>query len=110
MSNATNCPDLRNSRVIDVIQELRSYGVEVHVHDPVPSAEEAEHEYGLVLETWEQLPRADAIIVAVAHKEFLARSFIDYRAKVVTGGCFVDVKAKFDRAEIAGAGLIGWRL
>jgi UDP-N-acetyl-D-galactosamine dehydrogenase len=105
-----DCPDLRNSRVIDVINELQSYGVEVHVHDPIPDAEEAEHEYGLTLKTWEQLPRADAIVVAVAHKPFLARALADYLPKVKEGGCFIDVKAKFDRSKIAATGLNGWRL
>ena len=65
-----NCPDLRNSRVIDVISELRSYGADVHVHDPVADAQEAVHEYGVTLRSWDQLPRAHAMVVAVAHREF----------------------------------------
>jgi UDP-N-acetyl-D-galactosamine dehydrogenase len=105
-----DCPDLRNSRVIDVIRELQSYGVEVHVSDPVPDPEEAEHEYGLTLEAWEQLPRAEALVVAVAHKQFLARPVSDYLPKVIEGGCFIDVKARFDRAQISAAGLKAWRL
>jgi UDP-N-acetyl-D-galactosamine dehydrogenase len=105
-----DCPDLRNSRVIDVIQELKSYGVDVHVHDPVPDAEEAQHEYGLVLDSWESLPRADALVVAVAHKQFMARPFSDYAAKLIEGGCFIDVKSRFDRSAIRDAGLCGWRL
>ena len=48
-----NCPDLRNSRVVDVIEELRSYGVQVHVHDPVADAGEAKHEYGIELKEWQ---------------------------------------------------------
>ena len=52
-----NCPDLRNSRVIDVIHELRSYGADVHVHDPVADAAEALHEYGVELASWDELPR-----------------------------------------------------
>jgi UDP-N-acetyl-D-galactosamine dehydrogenase len=61
-----DCPDLRNSRVIDVIRELESYGVEVLVHDPVADAKEAEHEYGVSLHAWKDLPRGDAIVAAVA--------------------------------------------
>src|SRR5215217_2414049 len=59
-----NCPDLRNSKVADLINELRSYGIDIHVHDPVASREEARHEYGVELESWESLPCSDAIIVA----------------------------------------------
>jgi len=105
-----DCPDLRNSRVIDVINELRSYGVEVHVHDPVPDADEAQHEYGLILEAWDQLPCADAIVVAVAHKSFLTRPLSDFLPKVVKGGSFIDVKSKFDRVKVETSGLNGWRL
>src|SRR5690606_34610141 len=56
-----NCPDLRNSKVIDVIRELQSYGCRVHVHDPVATPEEAMHEYGVKLVDWQALPVAQAI-------------------------------------------------
>ena len=105
-----NCPDIRNTRVIDVIHELKSYGVEVHVHDPVPDAGEARHEYGLELESWEALPRADALVVAVPHRQFLARPIADYLTKVVEQGCFIDVKSQFDIAALREAGLTVWRL
>ena len=105
-----NCPDLRNSRVIDVINELRSYGVEVHVHDPVPNAGEAKHEYGITLETWEQLPQADAIVLAVSHKEFAARPLADYQAKLTANGVLADVKAVFDPQAVKAAGIPFWRL
>jgi UDP-N-acetyl-D-galactosamine dehydrogenase len=105
-----NCPDIRNTRVIDVIHELKSYGAEVHVHDPVPDAGEARHEYGLELESWEALPRADALVVAVPHRQFLARPIADYLTKVVEQGCFIDVKSQFDIAALREAGLTVWRL
>jgi UDP-N-acetyl-D-galactosamine dehydrogenase len=105
-----NCRDLRNSRVIDVIRELQSYAVEVHVHDPVTDPEDAWREYRLVLDAWPALPRADALIVAVAHREFLARPLADYRDKIVEHGCFIDVKSAFDPAELRRAGLVVWRL
>ena len=69
-----NCPDLRNSKVIDVIRELQSYGVAVTVHDPVADAGEAMNHYGLALTAWEDLPRAHALVAAVAHESFLHRS------------------------------------
>ena len=105
-----NCPDLRNSKVADIVYELQSYGVEVHVHDPVAEADEAKHEYGIALERWEDLPKADALIVAVPHKEVLARSLTDFQSKLNDGGCFVDVKAQFDPNGIREAGYCLWRL
>lgn len=105
-----NVPDLRNSRVIDVIHELQSYGVSVQVHDPVTSPAEAHEEYGIDIVPWERLPVADAIIIAVAHREFLRRDIADYRSKLVPNGCFIDVKAHFDPAVLRAAGLKVWRL
>ena len=105
-----NCPDLRNSRVIDVIHELISYGIEVHVHDPVPDQQEAVHEYGITLETWAQLPQSDAILVAVSHQEFVAKPLADYQAKLSTKGVLVDVKAIFDPQAVKAAGIPFWRL
>jgi len=105
-----NCPDLRNSKVADIVYELQSYGVEVHVHDPVAEADEAQHEYGIALERWEDLPKGDALIVAVPHKEVLARSLTDFQSKLNDGGCFVDVKAQFDPNGIREAGYCLWRL
>ena len=105
-----NCPDLRNSRVIDVIHELISYGIEVHVHDPVPDQQEAMHEYGITLESWEQLPSSNAIVVAVSHQEFAAKSLAEYQAKLATKGVLVDVKAIFDPQLVKAAGIPFWRL
>jgi UDP-N-acetyl-D-galactosamine dehydrogenase len=105
-----NCPDLRNSKVADVIQELEDYGIEVHVHDPIADSNDARHEYGLELKTWENLPRADAIIAAVSHRELLARPLSDFQSKVAENGCFIDVKSQFDQAALHEAGLSVWRL
>ena len=105
-----NCPDIRNTRVVDVINELQSYGVDVQVHDPVSDAEEARREYGIELRSWDDLPRADALVVAVAHQQFLARPLADYLSKVVADGCFIDVKSQFDMPALRQAGLTVWRL
>ena len=105
-----DCPDLRNSRVIDVIRELRSYGVEVCVHDPVSNSEEAHHEYGLELFDWDSLPRAEAIVVAVAHQQYMRRPVTDYVEKVRENGVFIDVKSRFSRDQLREAGLHAWRL
>ncbi len=105
-----NCPDLRNSKVIDIIRELQSYGVTVHVHDPVAAGREAEHEYGVRLESWEELPRAQAIVAAVAHKQFAAMEPAQLDAKLVPGGVFTDVKCFFDAAALRQRGYVVWRL
>jgi UDP-N-acetyl-D-galactosamine dehydrogenase len=105
-----NCPDLRNSKVVDMIHELQSYGVQVHVHDPVADGREALEEYGLSLESWEQLPRAEAIISAVSHQVLLARPLADFQAKVLENGCFIDIKSHFDPRPLEDGGLHVWRL
>ena len=105
-----NCPDLRNSKVADVINELRDYGVEVHVHDPVADSKEARHEYGLELESWENLPRAEAVIAAVSHRELIARPLTDFQSKLLQNGCFIDVKSQFDQTALRDAGYSVWRL
>jgi UDP-N-acetyl-D-galactosamine dehydrogenase len=105
-----NCPDLRNSKVADMIHELESYGLRVHVHDPVANADEAYAEYGVTLESWEQLPRAEALISAVAHRQLDARPLAQLCRKVVDGGCFIDIKSHFDQQALRDAGLHVWRL
>ncbi len=105
-----NCGDLRNSKVIDIINELKTYGVEVFVTDPQAEAPEAMHEYGVQLVPWDELPRADGIVAAVAHKEFATLSLEDIGKKLVKGGAFIDVKAAFDASAIRGAGYKLWRL
>ena len=105
-----NCGDLRNSKVIDIIKELKTYGVDVHVTDPTADPEEAMHEYGVQVEPWDALPQADAIVAAVAHKEYLTMSVPDIGAKLVPGGAFIDVKAAFDAAAVTDSGYRLWRL
>jgi UDP-N-acetyl-D-galactosamine dehydrogenase len=105
-----NCSDIRNTRVIDVIGELKSYGIDVHVHDPACDAREAREEYGIELNSWDALPQADALLVAVAHRQFVDKPLGDYLEKVVDRGCFIDVKGRFDLAALKQAGLTVWRL
>ena len=105
-----NCADLRNSKVVDIIHELRSYGVEVFVHDPDASPEEAMHEYGVQLTPWDDLQRADAIVAAVAHRHYQNMDVDDFVRKLTKGGCFIDVKSAFDAAALGRQGLRVWRL
>jgi UDP-N-acetyl-D-galactosamine dehydrogenase len=105
-----NCPDLRNSKVIDVIRELQSYGLTVHVHDPVAAAAEAHHEYGVELVDWNSLPRAGAIVAAVAHKELLDRPLDQVLAKLMPGGVYADVKCTANTQALQAQGVSVWRL
>lgn len=105
-----NCPDLRNSKVADLIAELQSYGVDVHVHDPVADAAEAQHEYGVKLESWDELPQADGLVLAVSHRELMALGLDDVITKLKPGGCFIDIKSKFNAASLREAGFRVWRL
>ena len=103
-------PDIRNSKVADILHELREFGVEAHVHDPLASAEDALHEYGVKLRSWEELPAADALILAVPHKRYLEMPTQNIVKKVVRGGCVIDVKSVLDAQALRREGLRVWRL
>ncbi|MBW2188810.1 MAG: nucleotide sugar dehydrogenase, partial [Deltaproteobacteria bacterium] len=94
-----NVPDLRNSRVPDVIQELREYGIDPIIHDPMASAEEALREYGLELRPFDALTDLDGVIFAVPHQQSL-----DQLDRVVAGvrkgGLFIDVKSVINPADL----------
>jgi len=98
-----NCPDLRNSKVIDVIRELQSYGVDVDVVDPHAQPEEVAHEYNIQLASWSNLTAAPkqyaAVILAVSHKEFIAT---DIRAFQAPDAVLYDVKAVLPHAWVDG--------
>jgi UDP-N-acetyl-D-galactosamine dehydrogenase len=103
-------PDIRNSKVVDVIRELHEFGVETYVHDPLASPEEALREYGLRLAEWDSLPAADALILAVPHKPFLEITQQNLLRKVVKQGCIVDVKSALDAEALRKEGVRVWRL
>ncbi|WP_214759721.1 nucleotide sugar dehydrogenase [Exiguobacterium sp. s129] len=69
-----DCPDTRNTRVIDIVEELKEYGITPVIADPVADAEEAHHEYGIIFDSMEDVKDMDAVILAVAHKEFMELS------------------------------------
>jgi UDP-N-acetyl-D-galactosamine dehydrogenase len=105
-----NVPDTRNSKVIDIIAELQSFGLSVQVHDPLADAEEVKDEYGIALTPLHSLRPADAVIVAVAHETFVRGGW-----PLVTGlmrpegGVVLDVKGRLDRAARPG-NIDLWRL
>ena len=106
-----NVPDLRNSKVPDIIHELHEYGVQVLVHDPIAEEDEALAEYGIHLVEWDQLKDLDGLIVAVAHKRFsdlnLQNLLRPLRSR--NQGVLIDVKSIFDPVQIPSS-LKYWRL
>ncbi|MBT9488965.1 MAG: nucleotide sugar dehydrogenase [Rubrivivax sp.] len=110
MTFKENCADLRNSKVIDIVRELQFFGVEVHVTDPHADAHEALAEYGVQLQTWDDLPRADAVVAAVAHQDYAALSPEDLGRKLIKGGVVIDVKSMYSPVPLRLAGFRVWRL
>jgi len=105
-----NCPDLRNSRVIDIIRELQDYGITVQVHDPHGDAAEAFHEYGVTLFSFAELQPAAAVVVAVAHQEYCTLSVEQLKKLMGENSVLIDVKSICDPAAVQGAGIHFWRL
>lgn len=106
-----DCPDLRNSKVANLINEYKDFGCEVFVHDPVADSTEAEHEYGIALTSWDKLPKkADAVVVAVKHREYMQMPLLDITGLVKKGGVVVDIKSAFDPSAIKDAGFHLWRM
>lgn len=110
-----NVPDLRNTRVIDVIRELREYGVEVLVHDPLADADEVRREYGLSFASLEALTELDALIVTVPHRAYaeqgvLALPALHARFAEPDKALLLDVKGHFSPAAVDAEGMAYWRL
>lgn len=105
-----NCSDTRNTRVIDIIQELQSFGVNVQIVDPIADAAEVRHEYQLELTDFAQIKQADAVIAAVSHDVFKTLSIQQLKEKCVDHTPFLDVKGSFNREALTQAGFKVWRL
>jgi len=98
-----NCPDLRNTRVVDIIQELRAYNVEVDVHDPWVSPAQAQHEYGITPVAEPAAGAYDGVIVAVAHHQFIELGTEGVRAFGKPGAIVFDVKRALPRDGVDGS-------
>lgn len=105
-----DCPDLRNSKVIDIIRELEDFGITVQVSDPMADPEEALHEYGVRLLPLDQLKPCDALVAAVAHQEYRSLSTDSLCALMKETPLIMDVKGVYDRASIESANIRLWRL
>lgn len=106
-----NVPDLRNSRVPDIIQELREYGVQVLVHDPIAEPNEAVAEYGIQLQSWNDLKQVDGLIIAVPHRAYAEMSLQKLLAPLRSQqeGVVIDVKCLLDQTSVPPS-LKYWRL
>ncbi|HKC32291.1 MAG TPA: nucleotide sugar dehydrogenase [Xanthobacteraceae bacterium] len=94
-----NVPDIRNSKVVDIVRELSSFGIAAQVHDPLAPAQEAEHQYGIKLATMPALRPADAVVLAVGHEDYVRGGWPLMRKLLKPGGGIVlDVKSLLDRA------------
>ena len=106
-----NCPDTRNTRVIDIITELREYGIEPIVCDPCADADEAERLYGIRLMPLEDVNRADVVIVTVAHREFADMKVEAFESMYRDGmKIMIDVKGIYDKRQFVDSDYIYWRL
>ena len=105
-----NCPDLRNSKVIDIIHELEDYGVNVQVHDAMADPGEAQEIYGVKLVEWDALKKADAVVLAVAHDPYQELGADVLKRLMGNNPVIVDVKGLYDQTALTEAGLRVWRL
>lgn len=105
-----DCPDVRNTKVVDIIKELEDYNAKVYCCDPVADAPDAEHEYGIKFTNFDDLPQTQLLILAVAHHEFKSLDLDVLLSKVQPGGIILDVKSILPKEEIRNRGYILWRL
>ena len=95
-----NIPDIRNSKVVDIYRELRAYGIEPLVHDPMASADAAEPEYGVRLATIEEFTDLNALILAVPHRHYDELGTAALSSMIAARGVLVDVKSRIDPAGL----------
>jgi len=105
-----DCPDLRNSKAIDIIRELESYGIEVLAHDPIVSPEDAKSHFDITLSKWEEMAGLGGLIIAVPHKKYRSMRIETFIQKIQPKGCLIDVKSILNPQEVKKAGIHFWRL
>jgi UDP-N-acetyl-D-galactosamine dehydrogenase len=105
-----NCPDIRNTRVIDIYHELRDYSIEVLVHDSIADKSQAKHTYAIDLCDWHDLAELDALILAVAHDEYLQKPLTEFASVLREPKIIIDVKSKLDCVILQKSGVNVWRL
>lgn len=103
-------PDTRNSKVVDIVTELRSFGLKVQIHDPFADPADVQAEYGLTLSALDELAPADGVILAVAHRDYIDGGWPAIQRLLIKGeGLVLDIKNRLDRSTVP-AGIELWRL
>lgn len=106
-----NCPDTRNTKVIDIIEELKEYGIETLVYDPVADKEEAMNYYKLKLNSFDEIKNVDAVLCAVAHEEIKSINLNQIKKMYNSGTkVLIDIKGIYNKSEVLEKGFIYWRL
>lgn len=105
-----NCPDLRNTKVIDIIRELKSYNANVLVHDPIADSDEVQNKFGFNLYKWDQVKKIDVAIFAVSHKQYVELSFSHLKKTLAVRSLIMDVKGILNPADFVGKAIKYWRL
>lgn len=105
-----NSTDLRNSRVVDIIEELRSYGVEVLIHDPIADSELVKEEFDFELSPFDEITNVKAIILAVAHNDYLELDSEVFKCKLDDHGMIMDIKSILDPNSFKNSEILYWRL
>ena len=106
-----NVPDLRNTKVVDIVKELMDYGIEISVHDPLADSEEAKQYYGIDLKPFEDLSGVDAVIIAVKHNAYLQMGLSEI-SRLCTNhkAVVIDIKGAFSLEEAEKSDILYWRL
>ena len=106
-----NCPDTRNTKVVDIIKEIGEYGIDPLIYDPVADEDEAKRLYGIEIVKKEELRELDALIVAVSHREFIKLQANDIGSMFAEGkGILLDIKGIYDKNDFEREGYHYWRL
>jgi UDP-N-acetyl-D-galactosamine dehydrogenase len=109
-----NCPDTRNTKIIDIVNELKEYGIHPMISDPEADVNEAKHEYGITFDSFGDIKDMDAVVVAVAHDKFLSLKQADFNEMFKAGSnsrkVLIDIKGILDRKEYESIGYNYWRL
>lgn len=105
-----DCSDLRNTKVVDIVRELESYGVNVRVHDPLADSGDAQKYYGIQLTAWDKITDMDAVVIATPHKTYRDMPLEAFTEKLNASGSIIDVKSILDPDKAAACGHSFWRL
>ena len=105
-----NCPDLRNSKVFDIISELHDFGLDVQIYDPWINLDELDEKFKKIFMPFDKMEKLDGIILAVSHKNFKELGPKDYMKKINPGGVFVDIKGVYSRNMFESFDGSYWRL